>query len=459
MKILLTGATGLIGRKLGIELVRRGHEIFVVSRRADAALTLPFPCTVLVGDLTRGPLTDPRLRNVEAAVSLAGENVGDGRWSAERKAQILRSRTEGTRNLWLSLEGAPLRVFVSASAVGYYGDAGDVVLEETAPAGHDFLADVCRQWEEAVFAGAARPGTRACVLRLGVVLAEDGGALDRLVPLFRRGVGSPIGSGRQWMSWVHQDDAVAAFAWALENECAAGIFNLTAPEPVTNREFSARLAETIGAPFVAPAVPAVALRFALGEQAFMVLASQRASARKLEAAGFVFRHREAGEALRGTRGYARDGQELLLAEQYLPAPPEQVFPFFAEAGNLERITPPLVNFKVEKMSTPTIQKGSLIDYSLRIHGVPVKWRTEIVVWDPPRSFVDTQLKGPYSKWHHTHAFEKLGSGTLMTDRVLYRIPLGLLGDLAAGGLVRGDVRKIFAFRRSAVGAETFGAVD
>lgn len=454
MKILMTGASGLLGKALGIELVRRGHELFVVSRRADIGPSLPFPCTVLVGDLGQGPLGDPSLRAIEGVVSLAGENVGEGRWTEERKRKILRSRVEGTRNLWKSVEGAPLRAFVSASAVGFYGDAGDTLLAEDAPNGDDFLARVCRDWEAAVNEGSKPAHPRKCILRLGVVFAEAGGALDKLVPLFRRGVGGPIGSGKQWMSWIHLRDAVAAFAWAVEDERASGVFNLVAPEPVTNRGFSDILAKVLDAG-VAPAVPALALKLALGEQAAMVLASQRVSARKLADAGFAFQFPTAREALEEARGYARGGDELLVAEQYLPAPPEKVFPFFAEAGNLERITPPLVNFKMEKMSTPAIELGTLIDYSLKIHGVPVKWRTEIAKWDPPRAFVDTQLKGPYRKWHHTHRFEKLGPGTLMTDRVLYRIPMGLLGDLSAGWLVRGDVRKIFDYRRQSVNAERF----
>jgi len=448
MRILLTGATGLIGKKLGQALVRAGHELLVVSRQADAQLFIPFPCEVIQGDLSRAALTDERLAKVEAVIHLAGENVGQNKWSPEVKKAILESRTQGTKNLWKSLESAPLKVAVVASAIGFYGDLADEELSETSNAGEGFLAQVSQEWEKALLQHGF-PNLRLCIIRLGVVLSEEGGALGKMIPLARKGLGAALGNGQQWMSWIHIQDVVGLFSFALENEKLAGVVNAVAPNPVRNAEFSKALSENTGT-FLGPNVPRFALKLVLGEQAEMVLASQRVSCARILSLGYRFAFPELNAAMASVCGYVKSGDELFVAEQYLDSPLEQVFPFFAEAKNLETITPPLVNFKIIGMSTPTIQKGSLIDYSLKIHGVPVKWRTDITTWDPPREFVDEQLKGPYSKWHHTHSFEKLGRGTLMRDRVLYRVPLGFLGALTTGWLVRKDVEEIFSFRRRAV---------
>lgn len=449
MKVLLTGATGLIGQKLGQELVRQGHTVVAVTRHRDKAeLELSYPARIVEGDLTTAPLADPELDGVEAVIHLLGEGVADARWSEERKQKIMQSRRQGTQYLWQSFMGRPPRVLVSASAIGYYGDRGDKSLDEGSAKGQGFLSDVCDEWERAAQfpTGEEFTLTRRISLRIGMVLAADGGALARLIPIYQTGAGGVIGSGRAWMSWIHIEDLVRMFVWALVDPQANGIINATSPHPVTNREFTKSLVKALES-FQGPPVPRLALKLLYGEMSEVVLASQKVISSKAQSAGFEFRYAGIQDALNDLCQFHRGGHQVLFQEQYLPFRKEDVFPFFSAAENLEKITPPLLNFSVLAKSTPEIQEGTLIDYRLKIRGVPARWRTLIADWDPPREFVDTQLKGPYRTWHHRHQFEDLGAGVLMRDRVRYRLPLGTLGTLLAGSFVRGDVEKIFAFRR------------
>jgi uncharacterized protein (TIGR01777 family) len=240
---------------------------------------------------------DAIMPEVDAVVNLAGASVADGRWTARRKAAIRRSRVEGTRSLVLAMGRAARKpqVLVSASAVGVYGSQGDEPLDETAPSGAGFLASVCRAWESEASAATAL-GVRVVLLRLGVVLARGGGALGRMLIPFRAGVGGPLGSGRQWMSWVHVDDVVGLVLAALQNETLAGPVNATAPHPVTNRDFTKALGHAVERPAFLP-VPGLVLRLVLGEMASMLLTGQRVLPAAASEAGYEFRFPEIGGAL------------------------------------------------------------------------------------------------------------------------------------------------------------------
>ncbi len=209
MKILITGATGLIGHELGKALVRAGHQLIIVSRaQSKARVQLSYPFEVIETDLNRGACQDPLLDSVEAVIHLAGENVGQGRWTEQRKKNIYQSRVQVTKNLFESLKNnQQLQVFVSASAVGIYGDRGDQVLTESSSHGTGFLTEVCEAWEDSVLSHKARfPGTRFVILRTGVVLSSvtgtSGGALAKMVQPFRYRVGGVLGTGQQWVSWI-----------------------------------------------------------------------------------------------------------------------------------------------------------------------------------------------------------------------------------------------------------------
>lgn len=445
MKVLITGATGLIGKEVGKKLAEQGHEIFVVSRDGKRAQeNLPFPCHIIPGDLNQGLLHDERLQGIEGVINLMGEPVFGERWSDEKKERIFNSRVVATRNLVLSLPES-LKVFVSGSAIGYYGDCKDGVVTEDQTPGTDFLANVCRDWELEV---AKVPGRRV-IIRTSVVLSNQGGALAEMLPLFKAGVGGVLGSGQQWMSWIHINDIVDLLVRALEDPGMQGPINGCSPNPVTNRDFSKCLASALGKS-LGPSVPLFALKTIFGEMSTFILASIRGSGERAQQLGYRFQFADIEEALRDLCAPFKDGEEIFYSEQFIPLPPEKVFPFFQNAQNLERITPPSLSFTIRGMSTEQIEQGTEIDYDLKIHGVPAKWKSEIDEWKPPHRFVDIQKKGPYQLWHHTHEFRPFCGGTLMVDRVRYQLPLGILGRWIGGSFVKKDVTKIFGFRRKFV---------
>ena len=302
MRLLVTGASGLVGSALIQRLSASGddpapHQIVRLVRgdpRPDGSEIRWAPET---GQL------DPRvIEGFDAVVHLAGENIAQGRWTAAKKARIRDSRVHGTGLLCRALAGAASRpkVLVSASAVGYYGDRGDEELDETSPAGAGFLAEVCRDWEAAT-GPAAAAGIRVVCVRLGVILARHGGALARMVPLFRYGLGGRLGNGRQSMSWISLGDAVEAICHVLGDGSLSGPVNLVSPNPATNREFTKALGRVLRRPTPFPA-PAFLLRLVLGEMAdAMLLASARVFPRRLLASGFKFQTPELKDALRPQR--------------------------------------------------------------------------------------------------------------------------------------------------------------
>lgn len=294
MKVLISGSHGLIGSALRDALLLEGHDAGRLVRRRDKAGEHDVYWNLETGELDR-----ERLEGWDAVVHLAGENLAAGRWTARRKALIRQSRSDGTRLLAQGLASAARKpqVLISASAVGYYGDTGDEALNESAPAGQGFLADVCREWEDAA-QPAADAGIRVVHPRFGVVLSRGGGALAKMLTPFRLGLGGVIGGGRQYMSWLHIRDTVAALLFLLARKDIAGPVNVTAPRPVTNREFTHALAKALGRPAIVP-VPAPLLRLALGDMAHeALLASNRILPARLQLAGFAFQFSEIDAALR-----------------------------------------------------------------------------------------------------------------------------------------------------------------
>lgn len=455
MKILLTGASGLIGSRLVYRLLHEGHDLVLLGRDLNRLKNqFPIPCEFYKWDPDNGKIPEEALRRIDGVIHLAGEPVAEKRWSQDVKRKIRNSRVQGTRALVDALihnAQANPSVLISASAVGYYGDRGDTVLEESASSGNDFLAEVCQAWErEARRACEIAPKTRCVELRTGVVLAREGGALSRLTPIFEAGLGGPIGSGRQWMSWIHIEDLVSLIVECLTNEKLKGPVNAVAPGPVTNREFSDTLAQALHRHcFVS--TPATAVKLAFGEMGGAILTSQRAVPTKALESGFQFEFAILRDALGDIYpDWYRKSLREYVAHQWVPRKVEEVFPFFSDAGNLETITPPWLGFNVVKKSTETIEQGTRIDYRLRLHGLPIRWQSRIEEWIPNQKFVDLQLKGPYSHWRHTHLFAPVKGGTLLTDRVLYKVPFGKLGALAAGNYVKNDVGKIFEYRKKKI---------
>jgi uncharacterized protein (TIGR01777 family) len=298
VNITITGASGLIGRRLLKNLGAAGHALTVVSRHAGT--NVPAGVGVVAWDPMRGPAPEDGVRSADVVIHLAGEPVAQ-RWNADTKRRIRDSRVVGTRNLVQAL--AKLRntpqTLVCASAVGYYGSRGDEELREDSAPADDYLAEVCAAWEKEALAAEAF-GMRVVRVRIGVVLDARGGALRRMLTPFRLGAGGRLGAGKQWMSWIHLTDLAAMFQFAVENP-VQGAFNGVAPIPVNNADFTQALARVVHRPAIFP-VPVFGLKLLFGEMSEILLASQRVLPAAAEAAGFKFRFPELGGALEDLLG-------------------------------------------------------------------------------------------------------------------------------------------------------------
>lgn len=293
MRILITGGTGLIGQQLCKALLAEGHQLTVLSRHPE---TVAVRCGAEVQAMASLDEWHPE-QTFEAVINLAGEPIVDARWSAKQKQVLRDSRIALTEALVRRIAAAKQKpvVLLSGSAVGYYGNGGDKEFYESASAGSDFSANLCRDWEIAALA-AKISGVRVCLLRTGLVLSNNGGLLGRMLLPFKLGLGARLGNGTQWMSWVHIDDYVAMVLRLLADEQLSGPFNMTAPNPVTNAEFTQLLAHGMhrSAFFVAPGF---VLRLAMGERAALMLEGQRVLPANLTDAGFQFKYPKLGNAL------------------------------------------------------------------------------------------------------------------------------------------------------------------
>lgn len=299
MRVIITGGTGLIGRALAADLAQEGHEVIVLSRSPERhADRLPAGVRAERWDARTSEGWAHLADGADAIVNLAGESIAAGRWTPERKTRIRESRLNAGRAVVEAVQAATNRprVVVQASAVGYYGPCGDEEVTEDHPPGSDFLARVCVEWEAST-APVEELGVRRPILRTGIVLSAEGGALPRMLPPFKLGLGGRLGSGRQWFPWIHIRDEVRAIRFLVEQENASGPYNLTAPNPVTNAEFTQALGRVLGRPALFP-VPALALKLIFGEMATVLLDGQRAVPRRLLDAGFTFEFTDVETALR-----------------------------------------------------------------------------------------------------------------------------------------------------------------
>lgn len=295
MRVLVTGGTGFIGRKIVDALLEKGHQVTVSGRNAEKiSKVFSGRADSLEWDPMSGP---PNLDGIDGVIHLAGENIGKGRWTRGKKRRIVDSRIVGTRNL-VSAESKP-KVIVTTSAIGFYGPtAHNIVHEGSTCATGDFLADLCRDWEAEAIAARA-DGVRVPIIRTGIVMGREDGAYPPQRRIFKLGLGGPIGLGKGWLSWVHVDDVVGLYVKALEDDAMIGVYNATAPNPVSNMEFTRELAKSLKRPALFP-VPPQALRVMLGEFGKYVAMSQRVKPIRTIAAGYEFKYptlRPALEAL------------------------------------------------------------------------------------------------------------------------------------------------------------------
>lgn len=467
MRILVTGATGFVGRALILRLQRDGHAIRALVRSPRRARDL------LGAEVELAPVDEglgPALAGCDAVVNLAGESVAEGRWTAARKRDLWDSRVALTQSLVAAIAAAPERprVLVSASAVGYYGDRGDEALTEASPPGRDYLAQMCQAWEAAAEA-AREHGVRVCCVRVSLVLGVGGGVFEKLRPIARAGLAGPLGSGAQWFPWIHLHDLVELFARALTDARFSGPIVGAAPEPVTNRSFTRALTRALGRWTFLP-VPAWALRLALGEAASALLAGQRASSARASELDLQFnypnleaaladlcdpaaapRFEAADAAPQSPYLRSRRATRALSQDAEIQAPLEGVAAFFSRAENLGPMTPAAATMTILTPRPIAGGEGAQVEYTLRVGPVRVRWVTEFEVWDLPRRFVDVQRRGPFAAWWHEHRFEASGAGTTrMADRVYYRTPFGPLGWIAERLFVRPQLREIFRFRAHAL---------
>jgi len=302
MRALITGGSGLIGQALATDLVRNGNEVIILSRRPERITGL------LAG--VRAERWDGRTAEgwysladgADAIVNLAGENISSGRWTDERKRTILQSRLNAGQAVVQAVKAADNKpgVVIQASGIGYYGPRGNEEITEETPPGHDFLAGLATDWESST-ASLEALGVRRAIIRTGVVLSNEGGALPRMLLPFRFFIGGRLGGGRQWFPWIHIADEVGAIRFLIENEAASGPFNLSAPIPLINAEFSHLLGQRLRRPALMP-TPEFALRLLFGEMATALLDGQQAIPKRLLQLGFTFRFPEAGPALRDLLG-------------------------------------------------------------------------------------------------------------------------------------------------------------
>jgi hypothetical protein len=301
MKFLVTGSSGLIGSALISLLTSGGHHVTRLLRSPAASKSTGTP--EIIWDPGGTGLPSSSLEGFDAVIHLAGESIAEGRWTEAKKARIRESRTKPTRALCETLAklARPPKVFVCASAIGYYGDRGEEILREGSAPGSGYLPDVCLEWEGST-ASAVQKGIRVVNLRFGVVLSPAGGALAKMLPPFRMGVGGKLGDGKQYMSWIALDDAIGAIHHAVMNDRLIGAVNTVAPNPVTNLEFTKTLGRVLSRPTLFP-VPAVAARLAFGEMAdALLLAGARVMPARLLESGYQFRYPKLEDALRHLLG-------------------------------------------------------------------------------------------------------------------------------------------------------------
>lgn len=305
MRVIITGGTGLIGRPLSQALVKDGYEVIVLTRQPEKVQNAPAGVKLMQWDGKSAAGWGELVDGAGAVVNLAGAGIADQRWSAARKQLIRQSRIDAGKAVMEALTAAARRpgVLIQSSAVGYYGTrTGDAQVTESYSPGGDFLSKVCFDWEAST-APVSKLGVRRAVIRTGVVLSNDGGAFPKQVLPFKLFAGGPVGSGKQWYPWIHIDDEVRAIQFLIANPKAEGVFNLAAPNPVTNQEFGKIVGEVLGRPAVMPA-PGFAMQALFGEMAVILLEGQRAIPQRLLELGFTFTYataRQALDALLGTR--------------------------------------------------------------------------------------------------------------------------------------------------------------
>ena len=449
-RILVTGASGHIGYNICKAILKSEIELLVLGRKNESNFRRNFswPCEYFQWSNPTESFPPTEAMDVDAVIHLMGEPLDEKRWTEQKKNEFRSSRIKSTRNMVQAINGSlgRIKIFLTASAIGIYGEGADCTFTEKSKIGDSFLAKLCHDWEKE----AEKSCCRNAQLRFGIVLANDSRALKKMLPVFENGFGGVLASGNQWMSWIHIDDVVGITMKIINAPKLVGQINVVSPEPVRNREFTKLLASALKTKALFP-VPKIALRIVLGEMADVVLSSQKVLPEKVAENNYTFKYTNLADAFSSIFSWKESCHDRLFEQQqWTPKPLNEVFDFFSDVKNLELLTPPLLKFKVLDKSTENIQEGSKINYKLKIHGVPTKWTSLITDWQPMNEFSDVQLKGPYAKWYHRHLFKSFAGGVLLEDKVVYRLPFSQIGGNLLHWFILKDIKAIFSYRRKRI---------
>ncbi|MBG7609267.1 MAG: TIGR01777 family protein [Anaerolineae bacterium] len=428
MRVLITGGSGLIGRALTENLVLDNHEVIIVSRTPETIMNLPSGVTAIGWD--KKTLVK-HMENVNAAVNLAGASIaGESplkmRWSPKRKHRILQSRVDAGNKLSEAIKTVNKKpeVLIQSSAVGYYGPLSDELVDENFPSGNDFLADVCQQWEDST-QPVESLGIRRPIVRTGLVFSSQGGIFPLLKLPFSLYVGGPLGNGKQYLSWIHIDDVVQAIRFLIDNQTAQGIFNLSSPNPVTNKDFGAILGKAMKRPSLFP-VPSFAMKAALGETATLSLDGQRVMPKRLLETGYNFKY----STLEGSFVSLLNPILNFKHEFQVNATLQQVVDFHRDTIVLKKLTPfPII---VQFRQVEPVGEGTQALFTLWFGPIPVTWHANHHDFNLPNSFFDTQVEGPFNLWVHQHSFNKIDDKmTEVVDDIDVQFGTGLFSGLVS----------------------------
>ncbi|MDP6049629.1 MAG: TIGR01777 family oxidoreductase [SAR202 cluster bacterium] len=474
MNILIAGATGFIGKALVSFLKGRGHVLTALVRDVNKAAEQLGTDVKLIsfGSTDRELIAE--FEDSEVILNLTGRPLAPSRWTKAKKKDFFDSRVGVTKRIVAIMRECenPPSVLVSASATGYYGNRFGEEITESSEKGEGFLADLCDLWEKTAFK-AEDFDTRVCALRIGLVLGREGGFLKQLSLPFEMGIGSYIGSGNQWVPWIHYLDLLRIIDLTINDESISGPINCTSPRPVTGKNFAKALAPILGAKILIR-LPRLCLRLVFGEGEKVLTSSQKAYPTLLQEKKFQFAHGDLVHALKeecsptavsittvNTQekypGNTVENVPELTQAQYkietsvkLEVSSKQAFEFFSSPLNLGLATPDWMDFHITESSSD-MNKGSEFEYKINLGPFPIKWRTEIINWVPDNLFVDYQKKGPYSLWWHQHRIVTEGVSTCrMEDKVFYRVPGWILGRIAHKYIIKNILVRIFAYRRKVI---------
>ncbi len=451
MKILVTGATGLIGRHICEQLLYCGHQLTVITRSQEKYNEIVgLPACILEHDLMKGPLRpSPILESIDAIIHLAGENIAGSRWSEKFKQKLYDSRVKTTQHLldsFIHLKQKKLSLIISASGIGVYSASDEKYNEQTpTDKNSSFFSRLCHEWEKYVDEGGSRLSARVIKVRLGPVLARQGGMLAQIEPYARAGILGRMPGKDFWISWIHIEDVVRGLMFCIENSQINGVINFTSPEPCLYSELIHAFNQTFKKKdFLSP--PKFLLSMLHGEMINVLTKSHRILPQRLIDQGFSFHFPKVQPVF--TDLY----KDFLLplryeGSQWVPKDKNTVFDFYSSVQNIEKITPPWLKFQV---NTPSLRiKDNLeIDYKIGIYGLNIKAKTKVVICKPPDLFVDEEIKGLFHKWRHSHKFISLAGGTLIQDSVNYQLPYGL--SLLGSRIAKNHIKKMFDHRHKMI---------